>query len=330
MKILYVSRSNTGTPHPFIKEQADVLIRNHDVTIQHFLIASGGIKGYTRAILNLFKFTRSNEIDIIHVHYGLSALAVVLNKLLFFKKYKIIITFHGSDLNKRSERRLSLLASRFSSHNILVSGKMLDFIKCNHSVIPCGIDTNIELNFRDSTRIKKGWGKNDFIILFSSRFDRKVKDPTFAFKVLEAFSISTSKNVNLIELKGYSRYELTCLMQAADAMIMCSHSEGSPQVIKEAILNTLPVVSNDVGDVRDICSGVDNCFIVPKEVNEFVKSLSFLSTLELRIQDRTPVLTKFDNNIISNKLFNIYKDVLNKPKKLIDSDEYHQVLKQCS
>ena len=85
-------------------------------------------------------------------------------------------------------------------------------------------------------------------ILFSSSFDRKVKDPGFAFHVMEELKSSLNKNVLLVELKGFSREQVSDLMQASDVLLMCSISEGSPQVIKEAILNGLPVVSNDVGE----------------------------------------------------------------------------------
>ena len=129
-------------------------------------------------------------------------------------------------------------------------------------MIPCGINTDVELIHREVTRESNKWGTNDFVILFSSSFDREEKDANFAFQVVDAFSKTTTKSVRLIELKGYTRNEVTHLMQAADALIMCSKREGSPQVIKEAILNSLPVVSNDVGEVKSICSGIDYCFIV--------------------------------------------------------------------
>ncbi len=280
--------------------------KNFKVNIQHFLISKGGIKGYSKAVLELLGTIKKSGADIIHVHYGLSALVVVLNKLLFFKDYKIIITFHGSDINKKSERKLSLLAAQFSSHNILVSEKMAPYFQKDFSVIPCGIDTDIKLGCRQATREEKGWGENDFVVLFSSNFSREVKDPAFAFEVINAFSASTSRRVQFIELAGYSRTELTELMQAADALILCSKTEGSPQVVKEAILNALPVVANDVGDVESICSGVDNCFIVPKKVEEFVRCLHLIASKNARVQNRHPIIRKFDNNMISNKLFNIY------------------------
>jgi glycosyltransferase involved in cell wall biosynthesis len=310
MNITYVSRSASGLPHPFVQEQADNLIKNYHLQINHFLIKQGGLWGYARAIRDLYYYNKAHNADIIHVHYGLSALVVVAYKFLFFKKFKIVITFHGSDINKKSERIFSLLAAFFSSHNILVSPKMSTFFRQNYSVIPCGIDTNIKLAFRQLARQENNWQENDFIILFASGFDREEKDPAFAFQVIEAFTRTSNRKVRFLELKGYNRIQVTRLMQAADVLILCSKREGSPQVIKESILNGLPVIANDVGDVRSICAGVDHCFIVGKSIQEYVTHLDLISRNETRVQNRKPVIDKFDNNIIAGKIFNIYHEIL--------------------
>ena len=249
-------------------------------------------------------------VDIVHVHYGLWSFIVFLNRFLFFRGYKVVITFHGSDINKKSERRISLLGARFASHNILVSRKMIPFFRNNYSILPCGINTDVELNYRISTRQLQGWSDNDFVVLFCSSFDRPVKDPEFAKKVMGCFASISLRPVKFIELKGYIREEVTKLMQAADVLLMCSKTEGSPQVIKEAILNTLPIIANDVGEVRDICSGVDNCFIIKKDVDEYLRCLQLVSLSDRRIRNRKPVLEKFDNEIICKKLFDIYSQVL--------------------
>src|SRR5690606_39317492 len=102
------------------------------------------------------------------------------------------------------------------SFNILVSSQMTKFFKENYAVIPCGIDTNISLNFREMVRMEKGWGPSDFVILFCSNFDREVKDPQFAKLTVEKFSQITDKRIHFLELKGYNRSQLTQLMQAAD------------------------------------------------------------------------------------------------------------------
>ncbi|MDN3671155.1 glycosyltransferase family 4 protein [Echinicola jeungdonensis] len=306
MEILYVSRSKTGRPHPFIIEQADVLCKDYGHSIHHYLIKKGGLWGYLLASYQIYIHTKKVKTDIIHVHYGLSAIAVIISKLLSLGKIKVVITFHGSDINKSSERIFSLFAAQYSAHNILVSNKMSRYFRKNYSIIPCGIDTKIGLNFREMTRALKGWGNDDFIILFSSSFNRREKDPEFAFEVVNTFAQETQKQVKFLELKGYHREEITQLMQAADVMIMCSQIEGSPQVVKESILNSLPVISNDVGDVKFICSEVDNCFIIPKNVESYVQVLHYLSEKKLRVQNRSPILEKFDNQQIAKKINKIY------------------------
>lgn len=310
MRILYLSRSKTGAPHPFVAEQALALEKLYGLSIKHFLISDGGIKGYVKAINQFSRQLRENKVDLVHVHYGLSALVAVISRLIFFFKYKIIVTYHGSDLNNKSERPFSLLAASCSTHNIVVSNKMLKYFPFKCSVIPCGIDTNVDLIYRDVTRKEYGWGTNDYVILFSSSFERREKDPDFAKEVIKTLKLSIPDSVKFIELKGFNRNQLTRLMQAADVLLMCSKTEGSPQIIKEAILNSLPVVSNDVGDVKSICGGTDNCFIIQKKVEEFVKHLKLLAETKPRVQNRMPVIEKYSNNLIAAKLYNIYSKAL--------------------
>ncbi|MFL5773967.1 MAG: glycosyltransferase family 4 protein, partial [Flavisolibacter sp.] len=127
MKVLFVSRTWADMPKTPVIEQADALAKYCNIEVQHFFIRKGGIKGYFKAARELSEFIKSQRIDIVHAHYGTSAFAVVISKLFFYNRYKLVVTFHGSDVLLRSELKYSMVAARFSSHNILVSEKMLQF-----------------------------------------------------------------------------------------------------------------------------------------------------------------------------------------------------------
>ena len=57
-------------------------------------------------------------------------------------------------------------------------------------------------------------------------------------------------------------------------MILTSFSEGSPQIIKESMACNCPIVSTDVGDVRDVIGETEGCYICsydPKDVADKIK-----------------------------------------------------------
>ena len=74
----------------------------------------------------------------------------------------------------------------------------------------------------------------------------------------------------LQELRGFSRAEVNHWMCAANCLLLTSKTEGSPQVIKEAMACGCPIVSVDVGDVAERVSGVEGCYVVrtrePKDI----------------------------------------------------------------
>jgi teichuronic acid biosynthesis glycosyltransferase TuaC len=87
---------------------------------------------------------------------------------------------------------------------------------------------------------------------------------------------------------------------AADVMLLCSESEGSPTSVKEALACNLPVVSTDVGDVREIMDGIDGCEICAANVECLAQGLKrvlsrridkpFESRLSMRRYDQSQVV----------------------------------------
>ena len=101
-------------------------------------------------------------------------------------------------------------------------------------------------------------------------------------------------------------------MCAADAFLMTSLMEGSPQVVKEAMACGCPIVSVDVGDVRERVEGVEGCFVSdtrnPRDLaNLLVKALAFVKKTDGRKKIMSDGL---DNRLVAEKLLEVYHKVV--------------------
>ena len=139
-------------------------------------------------------------------------------------------------------------------------------------------------------------------------FDNKVKNAKLAQD-----SVSLIKNAELIELKGYTREQVTALFYAVDAFLMTSFTEGSPQVVKEAMACGCPIVSVDVGDVAERIEGIDGCYIAERTPQDIASKLQEVFSLKTRTKGRERIIELgLTNDLVAKKLVDIYEDVLKK------------------
>jgi glycosyltransferase involved in cell wall biosynthesis len=143
-------------------------------------------------------------------------------------------------------------------------------------------------------------------ILFSGSFDNRVKNAPLAQAAVERL-----EDTSLIELKGYSRQQVARMMNAADALLMTSFTEGSPQVIKEAMACGCPIVSVDVGDVKEITAGVEGCFIAERSPESIALNLKRAIDFGKKTEGRKVIVERgLTNDVIANKLIEIYKSII--------------------
>ena len=100
-------------------------------------------------------------------------------------------------------------------------------------------------------------------------------------------------------------------MHAVDAALMTSHSEGSPQFIKEVMACGCPLVSVDVGDVKEITAGVDGCYLVSRGPKEIAEKLQLAIDFKERTQGRQRIVELgLGNQKIAEKIVAIYTNVV--------------------
>lgn len=301
MKVLFVCSKNSGGISPFVSEQADALsIAGVQVVI--FTIIGKGLIGYLGNLKRLKKTINDFQPDIVHAHYGLTGLLAN-----FQRKVPVVTTFHGCDINRFSLRLFSYVPLLFSAFNIFVSAaqvKKVRYIARKHLVVPCGVDFNVFKPVdKTNARMQLGWNTDKKYVLFSSGFDRPEKNAQLAKDAL-----SLMPDVELVELKGFSRAEVVLAMNASDVGLLTSLREGSPMFIKEMMACKRPIVSTNVGDVEEQLTGLKGCFIVPFDTHAVVYALNKAMNDDSIEVDATRY-QKIDNQYVVSELIKIYSKI---------------------
>jgi len=317
MKILIVCSGNVidfkfEIHQAFIHEQIEAIKKIYNIEYDTLFIKGKGIFGYLKNLFVLRIFVLRKKIknylpDFVHAHFGLSGLLAVLQR-----KVPVVITFHGSDANHPVIKNLSKVAAYLSHYNIFVSDKIhskIGIIK-KFSIIPCGInfDKFYPVNM-EYTRDTQNLDLNKKFILFASGFDNSVKNVPLALSAIK----SLDKPVELIELKNKSREQVNFLLNACNLLLLTSISEGSPQIIKEAMACNCPIVATDVGDTRDVISGTEGCYITSFDPEDVAAKIKLALDFGRRTNGREKI-NHFDNKIIAEKVYNIYEQVINDQK----------------
>ncbi len=325
MKILIVGNNKPGHFAPFVEEQARAL-QLQGCEVVFFGVQGKGIMGYLRCLPALRRAIQQHQPNLIHAHYGLSGLLANLQR-----RVPVVTTYHGSDINVPSVLRFSKIAMRLSAWNIFVSKRNIAIAqpKDKYTLLPCGVNLPLPWSELQTQQVEQltlnQWvqrklEKNVKYVLFAGAFDNAVKDPVLANSAI-AFYNSTFTNsqlpianspIELIELKGYNRDQVNALMYNCHALLLTSKTEGSPQVIKEAMACGCPIVSVDVGDVAERLSGIEGCYVVhSREPAVIAEALKKAIAFDGKTNGRSHIIKMgLSNEQVAEQLVGIYNKIL--------------------
>ena len=276
MRILLVSRHKSNfTDHqlPFVTEQGKSL-RAQGCEVEYFLVRGN----YLRAVQTLKQKIRECQPDIVHAHFGLSAITAELQSLV-----PIVTTFHNGETLNRGVNLLTSLFSLRAKHVVYVAQHIYDLVyfkSKQYSIIPCGVNMD-DCSIIDQQEARKQLGFDDDTryILFGGAFDNLRKNYALLRSAVEQIECKEwtpveggerCGNIVCLEMKGLSRVDCVLRMNACDLFALPSHSEGSPQALKEAMACNCPVVATDVADVRTLLGDLPGHYILrnPRKTHE--------------------------------------------------------------
>ena len=207
-----------------------------------------------------------------------------------------------------------------SNENIFVHSslpKKIRYTNKNINIIPCGVNLKsfYPCDVKDHNNGGFGIKYNSINILFSSRFDRTIKNYTLAKKGLNILN----QNINLIELKGYKPSEVNFLMNSVDLLLVTSLSETGPLVAKEAMACNCPIVATNVGDIAWLFGDEPGHFITsfePEDVARKIELALKFSKTAGRTNGRERILQLgLDSETIAQRIVDVYQRVLQRKQK---------------
>lgn len=253
---------------------------------------------YARVALHMLRLNWSKTRPaLVHSHGGETAVAVC-----WYVRGPVVLSYCGSDVlgGPREDGRLlywtrprrfllqemARLMSATVTKSVEMEGTLPRSARGRNVVVPNGVDRSL---FKPmpcaEARRQLGWPSNEGIVLFAADPDR----PRKRYWLAEAACREAQRRIGRVHLmvaRNVLPDSMPVHMAAADCLLLTSSIEGSPNVVKEALACELPVISTDVGDVREILRGIDPSWVCAPDPSRLAAAVVECMTVRRRSNGR--------------------------------------------
>ena len=245
--VLHVSNMAIGQGI-FVHEQIEALKANSGIIHEHFTIRMAKdhkVTTYLLAISRIRAQILIKKPSVVHIHFGLTAIFAMLANVFIKRKIRYIISFYGSDLmSSKIQKFLTIIATYILRADIIVVSQNLNdelsILNSRKYIIPNSVDP---IFFDKDCRYI-----SEIDLIFPSDPIRPEKDFNFFIRVVRLLQ-AEGYIVNIKIMTQMSRSQIRNCLSHNSIVCLTSKREGSPQIIKEAIVRGIPCICRPVGDV---------------------------------------------------------------------------------
>ncbi len=291
-------------------KQAGLRVSTFDVGTSHSPVH------ILRKCLELRRLVRQLRPDLVHAQYG-----TIVSVVGALAGPPLVISFCGNDLRTGASVPklrmytgflLSNLAALRARKVICKSRELREALWwCRHRavVIPNGVDLDLfSPGPQEDARKQLGWESGSPIVILNVRNDPKNKGLDLATTALEIVR-SRLPGAELRLIENVEPNMMPLYYRAADALLCASLSEGSPNVVKEALACNLPVISTAVGDVPERLAGVQPSAVVARDANAIGEALVQILLKRERSNGREYV-AHLSQEQVAHRVLRVYQSVL--------------------
>ncbi len=269
-----------------------------------------------RMWLELRRRIRLLNPDLVHAQYG-----TIVGFVSVWVNRPAVISYCGNDLQAGASISKIRMYLGICLSNIAALGARALVCKspqlrqalwwCRHRavVIPSGIDLELfSPGPRDVAREQLGWEAERLTVIINVRNDQINKGLDLAKAAMKTVR-SRIPEAELRLIENVEPDKMPLWYRAADVLLCASRSEGSPNVVKEALACNLPIVSTPVGDVAERLTGVHPSAVVPRNAEAMGEGLVQV-LLERKRSNGREYVTSLSLENVAQRLKDLYITVL--------------------
>jgi teichuronic acid biosynthesis glycosyltransferase TuaC len=247
-----------------------------------------GYRGWHAYVLGclamaLLPLATREKYRLVHSHGGETALMA-----RFYHRAPVLASYWGSDIlgpqhgslrnrvtcfaRSRILRAHSLLMTATTTKSEEMERLLPPYTQRRNWVIPDGVDrSQFSPADRDQARRQLGWPLDEVTVISAGR-----RVPLKRLWLAEQATTLAAQEVQGLRWRVLSEvapHEMPLYYSAADCLLHTSASEGSPNVVKEALACNLPVVATPSGDIAELLTGVTPSALCAPEPEELAHGI---------------------------------------------------------